>query len=137
MLTLSRPTMKDDYHKSLSKPSKSVEEFVAKQIHISERLRQQPPPTKSRVLLWCCFSSLLTAALLLGAIYLLSAIESRRLKERGQFAARNSSAHIEKEVVAAPAAAEQFLDSSISTQNWVSLTQKSIRSKLLSRASHQ
>jgi hypothetical protein len=90
----------------LSTPSKSVEEFVAKQVYISERLHQQPPATKSRVLLWCLLASLLTAALLFGAMYLYSEMDSHRLKERVQSAAGNPVAQIEEEAAAASASAQ-------------------------------
>jgi hypothetical protein len=51
-------------------------------------------------------ASLLTAALLFGAMYLYSEMDSHRLKERVQSAAGNPVAQIEEEAVAASASAQ-------------------------------
>ena len=137
--------MNNDNNAFLLKPSKSVDEFVAKQVYISEQLNQQPPVIQPRILLWCFLTSILTAGMLVGAIYLYSQLQSRRLTERVPAVVErvNPFLQIEKEEAAAAAAttpspipvptptpwnrdltAEEFLDSPLSTETWVPFESK-------------
>jgi len=76
--------MTNDNNDFLLKPSKSVEEFTAKQAYISERLNeQQQPSAKSWLVLWCLLRSLLTAAVIIGVIIVHELMEANQLKERG------------------------------------------------------
>jgi hypothetical protein len=130
--------MSNDSKDFLSKPSKSVEEFAAKQVYISERLNQQPPATPLRMLLRCFLSSLLTAALVTGAIALDSLMEANRLREHVSTqtpaarvlaptpAPKQTNYFEQFAPTPAPPAprkrditAEQFLDSPLSGETWV------------------